>query len=207
MPEEELQTAPAEAAPEAPAASSPYRVRVEDAAIRWYVVHTLTGHEQKVKAAIERVVEERNMGDLILHVLVPAEEVATQTKKGKGTRRRVFVPGYVLVQMKVTEQSWALVRRTTGVTGFVATGATPVPLVDDEVQVILDQIEWRKPRVEVIINFEEGDSVHFVAGPFANFSGVVEEIYPDRGKCKVMITVFGRATAVELDISEVEKSR
>ncbi len=195
-----------EAAP-APAPPKTYTVRTEDPAVRWYVVHTLTGHEQKVKAAVERVVEEQGMGEEILSVLVPTEEVATQTKRGKGTRRRVFFPGYILVQMKVTEQSWALVRRTTGVTGFVATGTTPVPLADDEVQVIIDQIEGRKPRVEVAIDFEEGDLVRIIAGPFANFSGVVEEIYPDRGKCKVMVTIFGRATAVELDIAEVEKSR
>jgi len=175
--------------------------------VRWFVVHTLTGHEQKVKAAIERVVEERGLGNEILAVLVPAEEVATQTKRGKSVRKRVFFPGYILVQMKFTEESWALVRRTTGVTGFVSAGATPVPLPDDEVQVILDQLEGRRPRLEVAIDFEEGDVVRIVAGPFANFTGVVEEIYADRGKCKVMITVFGRATAVELDVAEVDKAR
>ena len=198
---EETEGAPAEE--KAPA----YRVRTEDPNVRWYVVHTLTGHEQKVKAAIDRAVEERSMGGLIYGVLVPAEEVTTQTKQGKGVRKKVFFPGYVLVQMKVSDESWGFVRRTAGVTGFVGSGSTPTPLSDEEVQIVLDQVEGRKPQLEVEFDFEEGDVVNITSGPFANFSGGVEEVYPDRGKCKVMVTVFGRATAVELDISEVEKAR
>ena len=184
-----------------------YRVRTEDPEVRWYVVHTLTGHEQKVKAAIDRGVAERNLGDHIFCVLVPAEEITTQTKAGKNVRRKVFFPGYVLVQMKVSEDSWGFVRRTGGVTGFVGSGSAPTPLSDEEVQIVIDQIEGRKPQLEVEVDFEEGDVVNITSGPFANFSGVVEEVYPDRGKCKVMVTVFGRATAVELDISEVDKGR
>ncbi len=196
------------AEPEAAEREAPrYRVRVDDPDVRWYVLHTLTGHEQKVKAGIDRGIAERNLGGLIYDVLVPAEEVTTQTKQGKSVRRKVFFPGYVLVQMKVSEESWGFVRRTAGVTGFVGSGAAPTPLADEEVQVVIDQIEGRKPQLEVEVDFEEGDVVNITSGPFANFSGVVEEIYPDRGKCKVMVTVFGRATAVELDISEVEKSR
>lgn len=211
MAEEEVSAATAgvegaEAAPEEGEAPK-YRVRVEDPEVRWYVVHTLTGHEQKVKAAIDRGVDERNLAGLIYSVLVPAEEVTTQTKHGKGLRRKVFFPGYVLVQMKVAEESWGFVRRTAGVTGFVGSGAAPSPLSDEEVQVVLDQIEGRQPHLEVEVDFEDGDVINITSGPFANFSGVVEEVYPDRGKCKVMVTVFGRATAVELDVSEVEKSR
>jgi transcriptional antiterminator NusG len=196
----------AEAAPDERGVPA-YRVRVEDPNVRWYVAHTLTGHEQKVKAAIDRAVDERSMGGLIYKVLVPAEEVATQTKSGKGVRKKVFFPGYVLVQMKVSEESWGFVRRTAGVTGFVGSGSAPTPLSDEEVQIVLDQVEGRKPQLEVEFDFEESDVVNITSGPFANFSGVVEEVYADRGKCKVMVTVFGRATAVELDISEVEKAR
>lgn len=206
MAQNKLEEAGAEATAEQHAAPT-YQVRVEDPAVRWYVVHTLTGHEQKVRAAITRTVADRGLGDFIRNVLVPAEEITTQTKQGKGTRRRVFFPGYILVQMKIDDDSWALVRRTAGVTSFVGTGATPTPLSDAEVQIIIDQIEGRKPQLEVEIDFEEGDVVNITSGPFANFSGVVEEIYPDRGKCKIMVTVFGRATAVELDIAEVDKSR
>lgn len=202
------ETAAASTPPPAEEAAPPtYQVRVEDPDVRWFVIHTLTGHEQKVKAAIERGVEERGLQPYIYGVLVPAEEVAKQGKGVKGTRKRIFFPGYVLVQMKITEQSWGLVRRTTGVTGFVGSGATPSPLLDDEVRIVLDQIEGRKPHVEVQIDFEAGDVVNITSGPFANFSGVVEEVYPDRGKCKVMVTVFGRATAVELDVSEVTRAR
>ncbi|HUU56435.1 MAG TPA: transcription termination/antitermination protein NusG [bacterium] len=211
MADEEIKTAtPGEEGtkvqPEGPE-SPQYRVRLEDPDVRWYVVHTLTGHEQKVKAAIDRGVAERNLGDYIFNVLVPAEEVTTQTKQGKSVRRKVFFPGYVLVQMKVSEDSWGFIRRTGGVTGFVGSGSAPSPLSDDEVQIVIDQIEGRKPQLEVEFDFEEGDVVNIISGPFANFSGVVEEIYPDRGKCKVMVTIFGRATAVELDISEVDKGR
>ena len=212
MAEDETKAAPAsveetESAP-AEGKAAGYRVRTEDPNVRWYVVHTLTGHEQKVKAAIDRAVEERSMGGgMIYGVLVPAEEVTTQTKQGKGVRKKVFFPGYVLVQMKVSDESWGFVRRTAGVTGFVGSGSTPTPLSDEEVQIVLDQVEGRKPQLEVEFDFEESDVVNITSGPFANFSGVVEEVYPDRGKCKVMVTVFGRATAVELDISEVEKAR
>jgi len=209
--DEEIKTATpgeegTEVQPEGPE-SPQYRVRLEDPDVRWYVIHTLTGHEQKVKAAIDRGVAERNLGDYIFNVLVPAEEVTTQTKQGKSVRRKVFFPGYVLVQMKVSEDSWGFIRRTGGVTGFVGSGSAPSPLSDDEVQIVIDQIEGRKPQLEVEFDFEEGDVVNIISGPFANFSGVVEEIYPDRGKCKVMVTIFGRATAVELDISEVDKGR
>ena len=156
--------------PESPA----YRVRLEDPDVRWYVVHTLTGHEQKVKAAIDRGVAERNLGDYVFSVLVPAEEITTQTKQGKSVRRKVFFPGYVLVQMKVSEDSWGFIRRTGGVTGFVGSGSAPTPLSDDEVQIVIDQIEGRKPQLEVEVDFEEGDVVNIISGPFANFSGVVE---------------------------------
>ena len=211
MADEEIKTATpgeegTEVQPEGPE-SPQYRVRLEDPDVRWYVIHTLTGHEQKVKAAIDRGVAERNLGDYVFNVLVPAEEVTTQTKQGKSVRRKVFFPGYVLVQMKVSEDSWGFIRRTGGVTGFVGSGSAPSPLSDDEVQIVIDQIEGRKPQLEVEFDFEEGDVVNIISGPFANFSGVVEEIYPDRGKCKVMVTIFGRATAVELDISEVDKGR
>lgn len=195
------------AAAAAPPPDAELLVRTDDADVRWFVVHTLTGHEQKVKAAVERGVGERGLESFILHVLVPAEEVARQGKGAKGTRKRIFFPGYVLVQMKVTEKSWGLVRHTTGVTGFVGSGMAPVPLADDEVRVVLDQIAGRKPQLAVEIDFEAGDAVNITSGPFANFAGVVEEVYPDRGKCKVMVTIFGRATAVELDVGEVTRVR
>lgn len=195
------------AAEAAPAEAPQYRIRMDDPDIRWYAVHTLTGHEHKVKGAIERTVAERGLEREVITALVPAEQVTTQTKTGKGTRKRIFFPGYILIQMKLTDQTWALIRRTSGVTGFVGSGNTPTPLSDAEVQVILDQLEGRTPHLEVQIDFTEGDVVNITSGPFANFTGVVEEIYPDRRKCKVMVTVFGRATAVELDIAEVAKRR
>ncbi len=175
--------------------------------LRWYVVHTLTGHEQKVKAGIERAIADRGMEDLITEVLVPVEEVSTQTKKGKKTRKKIFFPGYVMVRMEITDTSWGLVRETASVTGFVsAAGNKPSPLTKDEVRIILDQIAGRKPRVKYEVELEEGEPVRITSGPFASFTGIVEEIIPDRGKVKVQVTVFGRATTVELEMSQVDKT-
>ena len=173
----------------------------------WYVVHTLTGHEQKVKAGIERGVVDRGMEDLVVEVLVPVEEVSTQTKKGKKTRKKIFFPGYVMVRMEITDTSWGLVRETASVTGFVsAAGNKPSPLTEDEVRIILDQIAGRKPRLKYEVEIDAGEPVRITSGPFASFSGIVEEVIPDKGKVKVQVTVFGRATTVELELSQVDKA-
>lgn len=175
--------------------------------LRWYVVHTLTGHEKKVKAGIERAIADREMGYLVVEVLVPDEEVSTQTKKGKKTRKKIFFPGYVMVRMEITDTSWGLVRETASVTGFVsAAGNKPSPLTIDEVRIILDQIAGRKPRVKFEVEFDEGEPVRITSGPFASFTGIVEEVIPDRGKVKIQVTVFGRATTVELELSQVDKT-
>lgn len=175
--------------------------------LRWYVVHTLTGHEQKVKAGIERAIADRGMEYLVVEVLVPDEEVTTQTKKGKKTRKKIFFPGYVMVRMEITDTSWGLVRETASVTGFVsAAGNKPSPLTIDEVRIILDQIAGRKPRVKFEVELDAGEPVRITSGPFASFTGIVEEVIPDRGKVKVQVTVFGRATTVELELSQVDKT-
>jgi len=173
----------------------------------WYVVHTFTGHEEKVKTSILKSVQDSDLQDYLEEVLVPTEEVTKTTKKGKKTSRRVFFPGYIMVRMVINEKTWSLVRGTPGVTGFVKTGAYPVPLSPEEVRVTLDQIEGRKPRIEYVVDFEPGESVRIAGGPFAGFTAVVEDIYPERQKIKVLVTVFGRATSVELELSEVDKAR
>ncbi len=169
----------------------------------WFVVHTYSGYENKVKANLEKRVESMNMGDKIFRILVPMEdEVEIKNGKKKVAKRKVF-PGYVLVEMTMTDDSWYVVRNTPGVTGFVGTGAKPIPLHESEIKQILKQmgIEEAKPKV----TFKVGESVKVTSGPFQNFIGEIEEIYPDKGKVKVLVAMFGRETPVELDYGQVQK--
>jgi transcriptional antiterminator NusG len=169
----------------------------------WYVIHTYSGYENKVKANLERRVESMAMEDKIFRVLVPMEEeIEFKDGKKKITKKKVF-PGYVLVEMIMSDDSWYVVRNTPGVTGFVGSGAKPIPLYETEVKGILHQmgIEEQRPRVD----YELGESVKVTGGPFQDFAGVIDEIHPDKGKLRVLVSMFGRETPVELDFSQVEK--
>jgi len=169
----------------------------------WYVIHTYSGYENKVKTNLEKRVESMNMEDKIFRILVPMEdEVEIKNGKKKIAKRKVF-PGYVIVEMIMTDDSWYVVRNTPGVTGFVGTGAKPIPLLEPEVKVILRQMGMDEPRTRV--NFDLKQNVRVTSGPFQNFIGSVEEIHPDKGKLKVLVSMFGRETPVELDFSQVEK--
>ncbi|NLW24038.1 MAG: transcription termination/antitermination protein NusG [Clostridia bacterium] len=171
---------------------------------KWYVIHTYSGYENKVKANLEKRIESMNMGDKIFRILVPMEEqMEIKDGKRKLTKRKVF-PGYVLVEMIMTDDSWYVVRNTSGVTGFVGTGSKPVPLQDAEVKSLLKQMGIEEPKAR--IDLEVGENVRVSSGPFENFLGVVEEIYPDKGKVKVLLSMFGRETPVELEFSQVEKA-
>ncbi|MGI6065770.1 MAG: transcription termination/antitermination protein NusG [Bacillota bacterium] len=170
---------------------------------QWYVIHTYAGYENKVKANLEKRVESMNMEESIFRVIVPMEdEVQVKDGKKKVTKRKVY-PGYVLVEMIMTDASWYVVRNTPGVTGFVGTGNKPVPLHEDEARIILKQMGVIEPKVKV--DFVIGEHIRVTSGPFENFVGNVEEIYPDKGKLKVMVSMFGRETPVELEFSQVEK--
>lgn len=170
---------------------------------QWYVIHTYAGYENKVKANLEKRVDSMNMGENIFRVIVPMEdEVQIKDGKKKVTKRKVY-PGYVLVEMKMTDDSWYVVRNTPGVTGFVGTGAKPVPLREEEAKQILKLMGVIETKVK--INFVVGENVRVANGPFENFIGNVEEIYPDKGKIKVMVSMFGRETPVELEFDQVEK--
>jgi len=169
----------------------------------WYVIHTYSGYENKVKANLEKRVDSMNMGDKIYRVLVPIEEeVQIKDGKKKITPKKIY-PGYVLVEMQITEDSWYVVRNTPGVTGFVGTGTKPIPLQEDEIKKIFKYmgVEERRPKVEFKIN----ENVRVINGPFENFIGTIEEIYPQKGKLKVNVSMFGRETPVELDYGQVEK--
>ncbi|MDX6151368.1 transcription termination/antitermination protein NusG [Marinococcus sp. PL1-022] len=172
----------------------------------WYVVHTYSGYENKVKTNLEKRVESMGMTDKIFRVLVPVEE-ETETKNGKSktVSKKVF-PGYVIVEMVMTDDSWYVVRNTPGVTGFIGStgaGSKPTPLLPDEVDAILGQMGEKEPKAEVY--FELKEAVKVTEGPFADFTGTVEEINAEKQKVKVYVNMFGRETPVELEFTQVEK--
>lgn len=169
----------------------------------WYVVHTYSGHENKVKANLERRIESTGMKDKIFRVLVPTEEkIELKQGKKKVVNRKVF-PGYVIVEMIMTEQTWYIVRNTPGVTGFISSGTKPLPLPEDEIKEILRGMGIKDARPE--IHFQKGQSVKVTDGPFEEFVGIIQEVYPDRGKIKVLVSMFGRETPLELDFDQVEE--
>lgn len=166
---------------------------------RWYVVHTYSGYENKVKANIEKLVENRGMHELINEVVVPMEEqVEIKEGKRKATLKKVF-PGYVLVKMFMTDESWYLVRNTRGVTSFVGPGSKPVSLTDEEV------VAMGVEEVESTVDYEVGDSVRIISGPLENFIGTVEEISFEKKKVRVMVSMFGRETPVDLELVQIHK--
>jgi len=169
----------------------------------WYVIHTYSGYENKVKMNLEKRVESMNMEEKIFRVLVPMEdEIEFKNGKQKITKRKVY-PGYVLVEMEMTDDSWYVVRNTPGVTGFVGTGTKPIPLLDKEVVKILQQMGM--DEVHTKIDFEINQSVQVIAGPFKDFIGVVREILADKGKLRVEVSMFGRETPVELEFTQVQR--
>ena len=178
--------------------------------VRWYIVHTYSGQEDRVKKNLEIRISSMDMKDKIFQVVVPTEE-EVEIKSGRRTSvsRRVF-PGYVIIQMMMDDTSWYVVRNTPGVTGFVSAEdehdkrPKPVPLEEREVDAILKQMESSKPRLKS--GLEKGQTVRIVEGPFVDFMGVIDEVYADRSKVKVLVSFFGRETPIELDFLQVEKS-
>ena len=165
----------------------------------WYVVHTYSGHENKVKANIEKIVENRNMQDLVLDIVVPTEETVELKNGQRKVKTRKIFPGYVIVKMVMTDESWYLVRNTQGVTGFVGHGSKPIPLTEEEV---------RKMGIETVrveIDVEPGDMVRVIRGPFDSFIGTVDEVNEEKQTIKARISMFGRETPVELEFVQVEK--
>ena len=181
----------------------------EDAAAttnkQWFVVHTYSGFENKVAEAIHSRAKIFGMGEKIARVLVPTEKVVEVRNKQKRETEQKFFPGYVLVEMELTDETWHLVRSTPKVTGFVGSGAKPVSLPADQVDEILKNIEAgaEKPKPKSV--FQRGDKVRVIDGPFVNFQGVVEDMNPERGRMKVTVPVFGRPTSVELEYYQVER--
>lgn len=172
----------------------------------WYIVHTYSGFEAKVKDSLQQRAEAMGMSDVIEEILIPTEEVV-EVRDGKKTRStRKFFPGYVLVKMTMSDDAWHVVRNTPKVTGFVGTGNQPVPLSASEVERIVNQISVAAEKPKPKFEFNVGETVRIVDGPFSNFTGQVEEVNEDRSTLKVMVTIFGRATPVELEFLQVERS-
>ena len=166
---------------------------------KWYVIHTYSGYENAVKTSIEKFVTGRNMEDMILQMEIPVETVKEVTESGetKEVERKVF-PGYVLIKMVMTDDTWHLVRNVRGVTGFVGSANKPIPLTEDEV------LAMGMEKHEIVVGYNVGDHVRIVDGPLSSFTGVVEEIEPEKNQVSVMVSMFGRETPVELELDQVE---
>jgi len=176
---------------------------VEENQKQWFVVHTYSGYEERVKKNLEQRIKSMDTEDEISQVVVPTEGEIEVRNGQRRTVNKKILPGYILVEMKMSDQSWSVVRNTPGVTGFVGSGNKPVPLTEEEVNQIMRQMEAEAPRVKV--GFREGQSVRVTDGPFIDFVGVVDEISTGKGKVKVFLSLFGRETPVELDFLQVEK--
>jgi transcription termination/antitermination protein NusG len=172
---------------------------------KWYIIHTYSGFEQKVKNAIMERAKAQNLDHLVTEVLVPTEMVEEMVKGERRLSARKFYPGYVLVRMELTDDSWHLVKDTPKVTGFVGSKTEPVAIPDEDAQKIINQMQEGIAKPKPKIQFEIGDKVQVTDGPFTNFTGVVDEVRADRGRLKVMISVFGRPTPVELEFTQLEK--
>ena len=166
---------------------------------KWYVIHTYSGYENAVKTSIEKFVTGRNMEDMILRIEIPLEKVTEVTDSGatKEVERKVF-PGYVLIKMVMTDDTWHLVRNVRGVTGFVGSANKPIPLTEEEV------LAMGMEKHEIVVKYNVGDHVRIVDGPLASFTGVVEEIEPEKNRVSVMVSMFGRETPVDLELDQVE---
>lgn len=166
---------------------------------KWYVIHTYSGYENAVKTAIEKFVANRHLEDMILDIQIPMETVTEVTESGavKEVERKTF-PGYVMVKMVMTDDTWHLVRNVRGVTGFVGTANKPIPLTEEEV------LAMGMEKHEIVVGYNVGDHVRIVDGPLASFTGVVEDIEPEKNQVSVMVSMFGRETPVELELDQVE---
>lgn len=169
----------------------------------WYAVHTYAGHENKVKTTIERRAESMNLKDKVFRILIPTEqELRTRAGKKREIQRKIF-PGYILIEMVLDDSTWYLVKSTTGVTGFVSSGNKPVPLQEKEIANILAAVEGPRQKPKVL--WEINQVIRITTGPFADFTGTIQEVNVQKEKVKVLISIFGRDTPVELDFTQIEK--
>lgn len=177
---------------------------------KWYVVHTYSGYENKVKEMLEERIKAYKMEDLFGDILIPTEDIEEIIRGKKGDKQvkkstRKFFPGYLLLQVDMNNETWHLVRNTPRVTGFIGGKTKPIPIPDDGVDELISKIKDGKLRPKMLMNFDKGDDVVIVEGPFSNFNGVVEEAKPEKMRLKVLVSIFGRQTPIELEYSQVKK--
>jgi transcriptional antiterminator NusG len=173
---------------------------------KWYIVHTYSGYENKVKTSLEERIKNSGKQELFGDILVPAEKVVEVIKGEKKTTSRKFFPGYILVKVVLNEETWHIVRNTPKITGFIGEGKKPVPITDKEVEGIVTHMREGnlKPRPKVL--FSKGDNIQIIDGPFSNFIGIVEEVKPEKGRIKALVSIFGRPTPVELELLQIKKT-
>ncbi len=174
---------------------------------RWYVLRILSGQEMKVKRYIDSSIPEKGFENLILKVFIPVEDMMEMVQGKKKTIQKKFFPGYILILMEVTKITKAFIRSVPGVTGFITTGDTPVPLSDDEIKAIVQRTKKEKAVQQMAVPFVEGESVRVIDGPFKDFTGVISEVNQERGKVKIMVSIFGRLTPVDVDFMQLKKDK
>ncbi len=172
---------------------------------KWYVVQTLSGQERKVKTSLENRIQIEELGDCISDVILPTESVSEVRGGKKKITTRLYYPGYLLIHMDLDEKTWHFVRGTSGVLKFLG-DKDPTPMPEEEVEEILESLREKKEKVKPKVLFEVGETVKVTEGPFVNFSGVIDEVNPEKGKLKVMVSIFGRSTPVELEYWQVERT-
>ena len=174
--------------------------------LKWYVVHTYSGFENRAKKALEESIKQKGLDDHFGEIMVPTENVMEIKKGEKRTRPRKYFPGYILIKMLLTKDTWHVVKNTPKVTGFVGGGTNPPPVPEEELLRITRQIDEGTLKPRHAKEFSEGENVRVIEGPFQNFNGVVEEVNTDKGRLRVLVSIFGRSTPVELEYSQVEKN-
>jgi transcriptional antiterminator NusG len=172
----------------------------------WYIVHVYSGFEAKAKEALLERVKQNKMDDKFEEVLIPAETVVEVKKGEKRSKSKKFFPGYIFVKMELTNETWHLLKNTPRITGFVGNSTNPPIVPEDEVLKITQQIKEGKMKPKIKIEFEKGESVRVKEGPFANFAGTVDEVNPEKGRLKVLVSIFGRSTPIDLEFQQVEKA-
>ncbi len=205
LPEDETPVTSAEPEPEVPAAEAAETVELPLSTKNWFIIHTYSGFEQKVADSLKSRADAFGFADQIGQILIPTEEVIELRAGKKVTSKRMLYPGYVLVEMDMNDELWHAVKATPRVTGFVGGGNMPVPLSADEVNSILYRQASSAERPRPKLSFEKNENVRIIDGPFSNFSGKIDEVNPERNTLRVLVTIFGRATPVELDFLQVEK--